>query len=217
MDEKINIPFGDGNGFSMSDLPKEEKIEKNYQVVDNLIGVNEDGNHIIPDENDWNIIDAHEIENPNAFIPINPEQITEKEKRDDWEYYLENLKKDIKDKSMQDIGNIKTIKKGNDKVKKIGAISSAIFGVCILASAFSYTVNDIKTTFPGQEITKETFQEYVEYKTKKITNNYNMLIQKVNNSLPRYLDPTDSYTGAKPGETAEPGFYENQFPHLGGR
>ncbi len=214
MTDKINIPFGDGNGFDTQDLPKEEIIEKNYNMVDTIIGVNEDGSHIKPDDEDWKKIDQHLEKKPYDFIPLKQEQFTEVEKNEDFEYYVNNLRANFKNSSMQDVGTIKTIRKENDKTKKVTAITTGIFAICILTAATAYTANDIKTTFPNEALTQSTVDKYIGYKKGIIKQNYEDFLEKLNDKAEFYLAPRSDVTGAKPGETTDPEFYDNQFPYI---
>lgn len=185
----IDIPLGDGNGFDTTKMPQEQSIESNQAIVDNVIGINEDGTHKIPNEDEWKKIDEY---NQSSEIPLremDPVVFTKQQETEDWDYYVNNLKENIKNNSMSDQGNIKSVRKENDKVKKIGTITSSILAICILSSATAYTINDIKTTFPGQDINQTTIENYINYKKDNIKAKYLEFNDKIDKNLEFYLEP----------------------------
>jgi hypothetical protein len=90
---------------------------------------------------------------------------------------------------MSDQGNIKSVRKENDKVKKIGVITSSILAICILSSATVNTINDIKTKYPGQDINQTTIENYINYKKENIKTKYLEFNDKIDKNLEFYLEP----------------------------
>lgn len=183
MDNKdsFNIPFGDGSGFDASKMPAEETIEVNQAIVNNIIGVNEDMSPKIPTENEWKRIEEYNTNNPEILREMDSSVFTIQQETEDWDYYVNNLREDMKNKSMQDAGKIKAIRKAKSNSKSITTISIAVLTIGILSSASAYTLNDIKTTFPGQDINSTTIQNYIDNR-----------INITNEKLKFYLAPRDS-------------------------
>ncbi len=185
----IDIPLGDGNGFDTTKMPQEQSIKSNQVIVDNVIGINEDGTHKIPNKDEWKKIDEY---NQSSEIPLremDPVVFTKQQETEDWDYYVNNLKENIKNNSMSDQGNIKSVRKENDKVKKIGVITSSILAICILSSATVNTINDIKTKYPGQDINQTTIENYINYKKENIKTKYLEFNDKIDKNLEFYLEP----------------------------
>lgn len=162
----FNIPLGDGSGFDTAKMPAEETKELNQKIVDTIIGTNDDGSHKIPNEEEWKQIDEYKTNNPHAMRDLQPDAFTIQQEVEDFDFYEKNLKDTVKNNSMTDLGNIKKVRKENDKTKKIALITSSILAIGILSSSYlaTHDINVLKENIKKKYLEfNDSINSHLEY------------------------------------------------------